>query len=102
MNGTCATAITSGTACPANSTCIYEELPQVDEGQTCDVSCAGSSTITVITDDYANNCHPTACPGPLSGCASSSSCAVILDNIACGGDPCLGTAKGWAVTITCN
>jgi hypothetical protein len=27
---------------------------------------------------------------------------VTLDNAACDGDPCPGTAKGWSVTIVCN
>jgi hypothetical protein len=74
----------------------------VDEGQTCNVGCAGGGTITTIADDYANNCNPTSCTGPLAGCATSTGCAVTLDNAACDGDPCPGTAKGWSVTIVCN
>jgi hypothetical protein len=103
-----ATDASCGTACPANSTCIYEVAPVDNEGQTCGVSCASATTIATIADVYANNCNPTPCPGPLAGCQSSSGCTVNLENSTCGltafvsGDPCPDVEKGWSVTITCN
>ncbi len=66
------------------------------------MACAGGSTITAVTDVYATNCNPTACPQALTACAGNMSCDVTLSNGVCQGDPCVNTQKTWSVTITCN
>jgi hypothetical protein len=65
------------------------------------MTCAGGSQITAITDVYATNCKPIACPAALTGCSGNMSCNVVLDNALCT-DPCVGTPKSWSVTISCN
>lgn len=101
-NGTCATSIACGSTCPSGSTCIGEAVPQTNEGQTCKLTCAGSSTIASISDVYATNCKPTDCSSAVDSCVNAPSCNVTLSNSICGGDPCVGVPKGWSFSITCN